>query len=369
MKIAVFHNYLDNIGGAEIVALTLARELDADIYTTNVDAEKIKQMGFAPLLKRIHSLGRIPKKAPFRQQLAFAKFRHLNLSGQYDFFIIAGDWAMSAAVNNRPNLWYIHSPLNELWEFRDYIRNNILSRYKASPYDLWVWFNRKLTIRYSRSVDCWVCNSLNTQNRTRRFYGQNATVINPPIETGRYEWQEPKNYWLSVNRLITHKRIELQVEAFRLLPAERLIIVGSYERGVEQFESYKKYIDQIKPANVEIIHWADDQDLKDLYARCQGFITTAKDEDFGLTVVEAMAAGKPVIAPAEGGYKETVVSGTGRLLEDIDAKRLAAAIGEISRELKKEPAKYRIPCQAQAARFDTAEFIKKIREEINKYRA
>ena len=136
MKIAIFHNYLDNIGGAEIVALTLAKELNADLYTTNIDYDKIKKMGFEKI--KIYSIGKVPINAPLRQQIAFYKFRKLNLKNKYDCYIIAGDWAMSACVNNKPNLWYIHSPLNELWEFKDYIRNNIIDRNKRPIYDLWV---------------------------------------------------------------------------------------------------------------------------------------------------------------------------------------------------------------------------------------
>jgi len=366
MKIAILNNFLDNIGGAEIVTLTLTRGLEADLYTTNIDKEKIKAMGFGDVLGRIHSIGRLPKKAPFRQQLAFWKFRRLNLSGRYDFFIIAGDWAMSAAVNNRPNLWYVHSPLNELWEFRDFIRKNILSRWKIAPYDFWVWFNQKLTLKYARSVDLLVSNSKNTKNRLKKYYGREAVVINPPVTTAGYRWREPANYWLSVNRLVTHKRIELQTEAFRHLPDEKLIIVGSYEEGVTQFESYKDKIEKIKPANVTIIHWVDDKKLKDLYASCWGFITTAKDEDFGMTIIEALAAGKPIIAADEGGYKETVLPDTGRLIDDINPEKLALAIKEISAELKKEPDKYRIPCQKRAAEFDTKIFIEKIKQEIAK---
>lgn len=361
MKIAIFHNYLDNIGGAEIVALTLAQELDADIYTTNIDAKKIAQMGFDPVLKRIHSLGRIPKKAPFRQQLAFAKFRYLNLSGQYDFFIIAGDWAMSGAVNNHPNLWYAHSPLNELWEFKDYIKKNILSAWKVWPFNLWVWVNRELTLRYSQSVDSWICNSQNTQRRIKKFYNQTAAIIYPPVATIEYQNTKNGDYWLAVNRLVTHKRIDLQMNAFRSLPTEKLIVVGSYEKGVAQFESYKNYIEKIKPSNVSIIHWVADKELKKLYTGCKGFITTAKDEDFGLTVVEAMAAGKPVIAPNEGGYQETVSDSTGILIDDITSEKLIIAIQKLHIFLKENPNHYQVACLKKAREFDTLIFISKIK--------
>ena len=386
MKIAVFHNYLDNIGGAEIVALSLARIFKADVYTTNINKEKIIKMGFSDVLPRIFSIGRLPKIAPFRQQLAFWYFRRLNLSGYYNFFIIAGDWAMSGSVNNRPNLWYVHSPLNELWAFRDYIRKSILSRWKVSPYDFWVWFNRKLTLKYSKSVDVWVANSENTKKRIKKFYKKEAEIIYPPIicsdyfpgekEEEREEKKEevslkllkseglPKDYWLSVNRLISHKRIEIQLKAFSNLTEENLVIVGSYEKGASQFENYKSYLESIMPSNVKIFNWLAYEDLKIFYQGAKGFITSAKDEDFGMTAVEAMAAGKPVIAPKEGGYCESVISGVGKLVEDIDEYKLEKAIRELSSEIKFDSLKYKENCLKRASDFDISKFEEKIRKLI-----
>lgn len=367
MKIAIFHNFMDNIGGAEIVTLTLVRELNADLYTTNIDEDKIKKMGFEDTLNRIFSIGKIPNKAPFRQQLAFFKFRILNLKNKYDFYIISGDWAMSGAVNNHPNMWYAHSPLNELWEFTSFLKKEVLISWKKPIYDIWVWFNRKLTLSYAKHVDVWVCNSKNTQNRIRKYYKQDAIVINPPIHTSDYSYENNKNYWLSVNRLVTHKRIDIQVKAFSKLPNEKLIIVGSYEKGVEQFESYKKYIDDIKTDNVEIINWVDSKELINLYNNCKGFITTARDEDFGMSAVEAMASGKPVIAPNEGGYKESVINNkTGILIDDINEDKLVEAIKIIDHELSGNENKYKDACLNQAKKFDVSEFIKKIKFEIDK---
>ena len=124
MKIAIFHNFMDNIGGAERVGLTLARELKADFYSTNIDREKIKKMGFSNI--NFISIGKIPINAPFRQQAALRKFRKLNLGNKYDFYIIDGDWAMSGAVINKPNLWYVHSPIREIWDSYRYVRNNLV---------------------------------------------------------------------------------------------------------------------------------------------------------------------------------------------------------------------------------------------------
>lgn len=365
-KIAIFHNFMDNIGGAEMVTLFLAKNLDADIYTTNIDEEKIRSMGFEDLIPKIKSLGKIPKMAPFRHQLALYKFRRLNLGNKYDFYIISGDWAMSGAVNNKPNMWYVHSPLNELWAFKDYIRTNVLTWWKKPIFDIWVLFNRALTKKYAKHIGSWVCNSENTKLRIKRYYGADALVINPPVDISKHVNGKAENFWLSVNRLITHKRIEIQMKAFAKFPSERLVLVGSYEMGTKQFEDYKKNIESIKPGNVEIMSWVPAEKLLLLYNTCKGFITTARDEDFGMTPVEAMASGKPVIAPNEGGYKETVLHGTtGLLIDNLDANSLAQAIQKIKMELDARPEKYKDACMKQARKFDVSEFVRKIKAEIN----
>ena len=95
-------------------------------------------------------------------------------------------------------------------------------------------------------------------------------------------------------------------------------------------------------------------------------ITTSQDEDFGMNAVEAMASGKPVIAPDEGGYRETVVHGqTGILIDAIDENKLRNAILKLGEELAHDPAKYREACQISARRFGTGVFIEKIKSEIS----
>jgi glycosyltransferase involved in cell wall biosynthesis len=351
---------MDNIGGAEIVGLTLARELNADFYTTNIGEDKIRKMGFSDV--RLKSIGKIPINAPFRQQAALWRFRKLNLKGKYDFFIIDGDWAVSAAVNNKPNLWYVHSPIREIWDLYRDIRQNIVPFPLRWIFDVWVYYNRYLNKKYIRHVNKIACNSENTQKRVKKYLQRDAVIINPPIEISRHYYKKAGNYWLSVNRLFYHKRIDIQTKAFSRLPDEKLIIVGSYEQA-GHFQSYANYIKRIKPKNVEVISWVNSNKLVDLYANCKGLITTAKDEDFGMTAVEAMASGKPVIAPNEGGYKETVINGvTGKLINDINVDKLVNAV----KEIEENPQKYKDTCIEQAKKFDIKVFIKKIKEEIEK---
>jgi glycosyltransferase involved in cell wall biosynthesis len=356
MNTAIIHNFLDNIGGAETVALTLASELEADLITTNYDLEKIKKRGFENI--KIKSVGKIPLNAPFRQQAALFRLKR-KIPG-YDLYIIAGDWAISAAACNKPNLEYFHSPLNEIWEFNKHIRNKWLPPWKRPIFDAWTLHNRRLYRKYFKHVQKKIANSKNTKNRIKKYLNSEAEVVYPPTYTNNFRFRKFGDYWLSVNRLFEHKRVHMQIEAFKKIPEEKLIIVGSYEKS-SHFLKYASYLKKIKPDNVEIRSWISQEELTDLYSKCRGFITTAMDEDFGITPVEAMASGKAVIAPNEGGYKETVINGkTGILIDRINSDKIAEAVKKINVK------KYKKACLERAKKFDTKEFIKKIKNEIKK---
>lgn len=368
MKIAIFHNYLDNIGGAELVDLILAKELGADIYTTNIDKEKIAKMGFGT--ENIFSIGKIPINAPMRQEMAYWKFRKLNLKNKYDFYIIGGDWAMSSAVHNKPNLWYVYSPIRELYDLHDYIRDNIvpsvyLGNINKYIFDCWTFYRKFLNKQDLKHVQKIACISKNVQGRVKKYLGRDSTVIYPPTNTKIYHYRKNGDFWLSVNRLMAHKRVDMQIKAFSKTPEEKLVIVGSYENS-NHFQAYANYCKNISPKNVEIKSWVSENELTELYANCKGFITTAIDEDYGMTPVEAMASGKPIIAGNEGGYKETILNGkTGILIDNISEDKLAESIKKLSEEIKKNPFKLRDDCQEQAEKFDVKYFIEKIKNAIS----
>lgn len=357
MRIAIIHNYMDNIGGAEKLVLTLANELDATIVTTNVDMKNISRMGFNP---RIVSIGSVPKRAPYRQQKTswlFSRFK-----GDFDHYIIAGDWAVSAAKHNHPNTWYVHSPTRELWDLYKHTRAHLVKPYLRYAYDFWVMYNREMQKKYLSSVNNLVCNSRNTQSRIRRYLKREARVVYPPTYTDKFTKQSYGDFWLSVNRTIPHKRIEIQLKAFARVPNENLIIVGSYERA-PQFLKYRNKLIKNLPKNVKMISHVNEDELIKLYCACKGFITTSKDEDFGMTVVEAMAAGKPVVASDEGGHKETVLHGsTGYLVKGDNPKDYVDAIQRVS----KNPKQFKSSCIDQSKKFDTSIFVNDMKNIVMK---
>jgi glycosyltransferase involved in cell wall biosynthesis len=210
-----------------------------------------------------------------------------------------------------------------------------------------------------KNLDCIVAISANVQGRILEYHGRQSEIIYPPVDTSKFRFKEYGDFWLSVNRIYPEKRIDLQVDVFRELPEERLIIVGGYTEGDHAVKYYHKLVENI-PDNVKIRGEITEDELIELYAHCKGLLCTAKDEDFGLTPVEAMASGKPVVAVNEGGYRETVVNGRTGLLVGANRDELMRAIEQIS----KNPEWYREACIKRAEEFDTSIFLEKISKYI-----
>lgn len=360
MKIAIFHDYIGAIGGGEKLVLTLARALNADVITTDVDKDSIKKMEFEDV--NIISLGSTVKLSPLKQISASIKFALCDYSKKYDFFIFSGNWAHFASKRHKPNLYYCHTPVRAFYDLYDSFLNR--QHFYIKPlFILWVAIHKPLSEYYMTYVEKIITNSKNTQSRIKRYMHKDADIIYPPIDTSKYKFEISGDFWLSVNRLYPEKRVELQIDAFRLMPEEKLIIVGGYAEG----DHAAKYAEMIKnnlPKNVDLKKAVTDKELVYLYANCKGLITTAMDEDFGMTPVEAMASGKPVIAVNEGGYLESIVDRKTGILIEPNIHNIITAINIISNN----PEKYRNVCEEQAKRFDKYIFIKKIKKNIgNEY--
>ena len=356
MRVAIFHDYFGMIGGGEKTALTLAKALDADVVTTDINKEKVAKMGFKDV--NIISLGETVKIPPLKQISASFKFARCDFSDKYDFFILSGEWVLFAARKHHPNLWYCYTPVRAFYDLYDsFLRRQ--SSFVSQFFKVWVAIHKPGYKHCVDSVDRIIAISENTRSRIHNYLLRDSSIIYPPIDISNYRFKCFGDFWLSVNRLYPEKRLELQIEAFRQMPEEELIIVGGYAKG----DHASKYAERIRhnlPENVALRGEVTDEDLRDLYAQCRGYITTALDEDFGMTPIEAMAAGKPVIAVKEGGYLESMTDGVTGMLIEADVESIIKAVGIIS----KEPEGYKDACQERAKMFDKSIFIKRMKDVI-----
>lgn len=340
------------IGGAERLLLDLAEALGADIITPYAHRDVIS--AYDPENKvNVISLNKKLPAEPFRQLAGMMLFKRLKLN--YDAVICIDDMALRSISRDKPHLYYMLSPRRAMYDMYYYFIDS-LPLYKRAAYRVVLSIFRSLDRHYvKKNVKNIAGISHTVRSRIFRTYGKNAGVLYPPVHVERYSYREPEGFWLSVGRVDKWKRVDLQIEAFRNIPGKELRIVG------EVYPEYQSMVENA-PSNVTFIGSVSEDELRDLYSRCEGFITTAIDEDFGLTPLEAMASGKPVVATKEGGYLETVLDGyTGRLVSpDPDAIRSAVY------EIAADPEKYREHCIKRAELFSFAAFKKQARELLKK---
>jgi glycosyltransferase involved in cell wall biosynthesis len=354
MKIAIFHDYFGAIGGGEKVVIEMAKILDADIITTDTDA--IKKID--PSV-RVISIGKTIKFPPLKQISATIRFYFCDFSHNYDLFIFTGNWSHSAAHRHHPNFWYCFTPVRAFYDLYPTFlhRFNVITR---QLFRFWVYMHRFFDQRSLKHVDHITAISLNVQRRILKYHHRLADVIYPPVDTSLFRCKDYGNFWLSVNRLYPEKRIELQIEAFRQMPEECLVVVGGYAKG-DHAAIYAEKIKQTLPPNVHFNNEMGEEELRDLYSHCKGLICTALDEDYGLTPLEAMASGKPVIAVEEGGFLETLTGETGSYVQP-SPESIKTAIRKIS----KNPEQYHDACVVRAKEFDIVHFKDQLKAVIKK---
>ena len=358
----LLHDYFDICGGGERLALTLSRGLGLDLcfgFWTDESYDPVTARGLRTL--DLGAFSRIPGWRTIKQMRAFR--RRTRFLRDYATAIYSGVGAPLAVVNHPEgaNLFYCHSPPRFIYDQREYYRS-LLPKWQQGALTTLVEYVRPQYEAAVARMDRVIANSVNVQERVRTYLGKESEVVYPPVDTERFRWVESGDYYLSTARLDALKRVDTIIRAFKLLPAQRLVVTsggGELERLRELARG---------TTNIEITGWVSEARLRELVGGARATIYIPRDEDFGMSPVESMAAGKPVIGVASGGLLETVVEGETGLLIDPDPhpEQLCDAVDRMDANTA---ADMRASCEARAAQFSEARFIDNMRAIVNSTRS
>ncbi|MCL5074140.1 MAG: glycosyltransferase [Chloroflexi bacterium] len=360
MKVAIVCSWLNQYGGAERVL-----EILHEMYPV------------APIYTSIYAPERMPGayrqwdiRTSFMQRLPFVKTHHqpflplyplafeqFDLS-DYDV-VISNSSAFCHGVITRPHtchVCYCLTPARFLWHFAEYKRGENIGALGTLLLPLFLSYLRTWDALAANRVDHFVAISRTVAGRIAKYYRREATIIHPPVNTEAYRPATTiEDYFLIVSRLIPYKRVDLAIEAFN-----RLGLPLKISGDGRDYRSLRG----IAKANIEFLGKVPDEEVRGLYARCQALIFPG-EEDFGLTPLEAQAAGRPVIAYGAGGALETIVEGeTGTFFWKQTPEELMQAVQHFDAS-RYDPARIR----RHAERFGLQAFKENLSRFINEKHA
>ena len=356
MKIALVHDYLVQYGGAERV-LSAFREVfpEAPIYTLIHDREAVHgrfdgARVHTSFLQRLPGARRAHRVFPLLMPGAIEQF---DFSG-YDVVLSdSASFAKGALTGpDTVHISYIHTPMRYAWDdCQKYTEDFGFPRpvrravpFFVNPLRLW---DRVSADRPDRIL----ANSEFVARRIRKYYGREARVVPPPVETNRFSISKKRgDYFLMVGRLIAYKRFDIAVRAFTRLGLP-LRIAG---RGPELARLRK-----LAGPNIEFLGRVPDEELARYYAECRAFVFP-QEEDFGIVAMEALASGRPVIAYRGGDIEERIEEGVSGVF--FDEQTPEAIMDAVSRFMDDDYDSDRI--REKALPFDKEAFKRIIREYV-----
>lgn len=352
MKVALVHDHLVQDGGAEKVLLELQAVFPgAPTYTLLYDPKRVSAE-FAGKDIRTSFLQRMPlglRKYQWFLPLMPSATESYDLS-EFDV-VISSSSAFAKGIITRPgaiHLCYCHTPTRYLWsDTHSYVQELKAPRVLKAALPLILNKLRQWDRLSAERVDRFIANSDTVAGRIRKYYGRDSVVIHPPVETAKFEVADgPGTYFLAGGRLVSYKRFDMIIQAFNRLGLP-LKIFGDGPQAA-------RYRADARP-NIAFTGKVTDAEKAALYRGAIAFIHP-QEEDFGITALESMAAGRPVIAYRKGGALETVVEGvTGTFFDDQEWEELATAV--IRFDASRFDAR---AIREHAERFDSAVFKRKI---------
>jgi glycosyltransferase involved in cell wall biosynthesis len=349
LRVAIVHDWLNQIGGAEGVLEALVEMFpEAPIYTSifwpDAMPAAYRQWDIRTTwMDRLLGIHRHHQPYLLLYPLAFGG---LELAG-YDL-VISNKSAFCLGVRTPPetrHLCYCLTPTRFVWDYEAYVSREQVGGAVQSLVRPFLGRLQEWERAAADRVDAFVAISDAVQGRIRRLYDRDSSIIYPPVDTRRFfpaPEGEDDGYFLIVSRLVPYKRIDLAVRAFTELGLP--LWIGGSGRDQASLEA-------LAGPNIRFLGRVPDEELGRLMARCRAFIFPGL-EDFGIAPVQAMAAGRPVVAYAGGGALDYVTDGvTGVFFHEQSPASLSDAIRRFD-EMTFDPATIRTHAEA----FDTSVF-------------
>lgn len=325
MRVALVHDHLMQDGGAEKILEALAEMFpNAPIYTLMYN-DKLVEKNFPGRKIEASIIHKMPLgRRRYRWFMPFMPMaiEFFDLSG-YDL-VISDSSSFAKGVITSPDtlhICYCHTPTRYLWsDTHQYINELRYNKYLKKIISLILNYVRIWDKLAADRVDKYITNSKTSQKRIAKYYKRQAKIIYPSVDINDFYISEKnENFFLAGCRLVPYKRIDIVVKAFKKLGLKLKIFGEGIDIG------RLKEIAQNAP-NIEFLGRVSDKEKFELYSKCQAYINPQK-EDFGITIIEAMASGRPVIALRKGGALETVIENkTGIFFENETADDIARAI-------------------------------------------
>ena len=328
MKVALVHDWLNNLGGAERVLIELHKifpeaPIHALFYNKKFVREHLPDAKIIP--SGLQNFPFITKTYPFLLPLMPSAIESFDMS-DYDV-VISSSVIFSKGLVLKPktkHICYCYSPTRFLWDrHTEYKHSSWPAKFAQHLLRMW---DRQASDR----VDDFVAISENVKDRIQKYYRRDSKVIYPPVSLTTSDVVNAKSvdnfrYYLIVSRLFPYKNIDIAIEAFNKLGYE-LIIVGE---GPDM-----PRLKKMAGKNVKLVGYKSDKKVAEYYRDCKAFIMP-QEEDFGLTPLEAMSFGKPVLALRKGGALETITEGRhGEFFDDPIPEALSDGIRRLNDNYK-----------------------------------